>query len=194
MFWSEHSNVEYWTTYIGFSIAPQHFDGVLANGFLFAPLVAHTTWLASHRMALTRERKNPSRIAPEIEISSNFSWSVPRLAQMKYGCPRTLQAERNFSRFKPTLDVISGQYIDKPVIYCQFPARSLQPLNDWWKFQDNFANTAGADSKISQKLFQRYAKDDLNALLQLRRLLTLQNHCSKHLPFMIAFCQYHVRY
>ena len=32
--------------------------------------------LASHRMALTRERKNPSQIAREIEIFSIFAWSV----------------------------------------------------------------------------------------------------------------------
>ena len=32
--------------------------------------------LASHRMALTRERKNPSRIAREIEIFSIFAWLV----------------------------------------------------------------------------------------------------------------------
>ena len=35
--------------------------------------------LASHRMALTRERKNSSRIAREIEIFSNFAWLVPTL-------------------------------------------------------------------------------------------------------------------
>ena len=33
--------------------------------------------LASHRMAQTRERKNPNRIARQIEIFSNFSWLVP---------------------------------------------------------------------------------------------------------------------
>ena len=35
--------------------------------------------LASHRMALTRERKNSSRIAREIEIFSIFAWLVPTL-------------------------------------------------------------------------------------------------------------------
>ena len=35
--------------------------------------------LASHCMALTRERKNPSRIAREIEIFSVFAWLVPTL-------------------------------------------------------------------------------------------------------------------
>ena len=35
--------------------------------------------LASHRMELTRERKNPSQIAREIEIFSNFAWLVPTL-------------------------------------------------------------------------------------------------------------------
>ena len=35
--------------------------------------------LASHRMALSRERTNPSRIAREIEIFSIFDWSVPKL-------------------------------------------------------------------------------------------------------------------
>ena len=33
--------------------------------------------LALHRMALTRERKNLSRIAREIEISQFFGWFVP---------------------------------------------------------------------------------------------------------------------
>ena len=39
---------------------------------------ADCSYLASHRMALTRERKNPSQIAREIEIFSlaNFAWSV----------------------------------------------------------------------------------------------------------------------
>ena len=35
--------------------------------------------LASHRMALTKERKNPNRIAREIEIFSIFAWLVPTL-------------------------------------------------------------------------------------------------------------------
>ena len=35
--------------------------------------------LASHRMAPIRERKNPSRIAREIEIFSIFAWLVPTL-------------------------------------------------------------------------------------------------------------------
>ena len=35
--------------------------------------------LALHRMALTRERKNPSQIAREIEIFSIFAWLVPTL-------------------------------------------------------------------------------------------------------------------
>ena len=35
--------------------------------------------IASYSMALTRERKNPSRIAPEIEIFSIFAWLVPTL-------------------------------------------------------------------------------------------------------------------
>ena len=35
--------------------------------------------LAWHRMALSRERTNPSRIAREIEIISIFDWSVPTL-------------------------------------------------------------------------------------------------------------------
>ena len=34
---------------------------------------------ASHRIALTRERKNSSRIAREIEIFSIFAWLVPTL-------------------------------------------------------------------------------------------------------------------
>ena len=38
------------------------------------------------------------------------------------------------------------------MIYCRFLARTLQPLSDGWKFQDNFANTAGTDSKIIQQL------------------------------------------
>ena len=37
--------------------------------------------LALHRMALTRKRKNPSKIAREIEIFSNFALSVPTLVQ-----------------------------------------------------------------------------------------------------------------
>ena len=35
--------------------------------------------LASHRMALTREQKNPGWITWEIEIFSIFAWSVPTL-------------------------------------------------------------------------------------------------------------------
>ena len=35
--------------------------------------------LASHRMALIRERKNSSQIALEIEIFSNFAWLIPTL-------------------------------------------------------------------------------------------------------------------
>ena len=35
--------------------------------------------LASHRMALTEERKNPILIAREIEISSIFAWLVPTM-------------------------------------------------------------------------------------------------------------------
>ena len=35
--------------------------------------------LASHRMALAGERKNPKRIAREIEIFSIFAWLVPTL-------------------------------------------------------------------------------------------------------------------
>ena len=35
--------------------------------------------LALYRMALTRERKNPNRIAREIEIFSIFAWLVPTL-------------------------------------------------------------------------------------------------------------------
>ena len=68
-------------------------------------------------------------------------------------CPRmawTLQAERDFFRYKPSKLVISRWYIDKPVIYCWFPERALQQLSDWWECQNNFTNTAGTDSKISQ--------------------------------------------
>ena len=35
------------------------------------------------------------------------------------------------------------------MIYCRFPARALQPLSDWRKFQDNCENTAGTDSSNS---------------------------------------------
>ena len=38
--------------------------------------------LASHRMALTRERKNSSQIAREIDIFSIFAWLVPTLVPM----------------------------------------------------------------------------------------------------------------
>ena len=38
------------------------------------------------------------------------------------------------------------------MIYCRFSARALQPQGDGWNFQDNFANTAGTDSKFSQWL------------------------------------------
>ena len=37
--------------------------------------------LASHRMDLNRERKNSSRIAREINLFSNFAWSVPTLVR-----------------------------------------------------------------------------------------------------------------
>ena len=45
-------------------------------------------------------------------------------------CPRTLQAERDFFKYKPSKQVISLQYIDKPMIYCRFLARALRPVSD----------------------------------------------------------------
>ena len=44
--------------------------------------------LASHRMALTRGRKLPSWIAREIEIFSNFAWSVPTLVTVGPNQPK----------------------------------------------------------------------------------------------------------
>ena len=61
---------------------PQHFDGARANGWLIMVLNKINRWLillASHRMALTRERENSSQIAREIEIFSIFAWLVPTL-------------------------------------------------------------------------------------------------------------------
>ena len=46
--------------------------------------------LASHRMALTRERKNPSQIAREIEIFTIFAWLVPTLVPKHNSDPCTL--------------------------------------------------------------------------------------------------------
>ena len=55
---------------------PQHFDGARAMGLSSR---RRLILLASHRMALTRERKSSSRIAREIEIFSIFAWLVNTL-------------------------------------------------------------------------------------------------------------------
>ena len=48
----------------------RHFDGARANGSLIAPLRGSLLLLASHRMMLTRERKNLNWIAGRIEFFS----------------------------------------------------------------------------------------------------------------------------
>ena len=60
---------------------PPHFDGSRANGSLFAPAAASCS-LASHRMTLTKECKNPSWIAREIELFS--IWLVLTLIPKHY--------------------------------------------------------------------------------------------------------------
>ena len=58
---------------------PQHFDGARAHGSLGLSSRRQILLLAPHRMALTRERKNPSRIAREIEIFTIVAWLLPTL-------------------------------------------------------------------------------------------------------------------
>ena len=71
----------------------------------------------------------------------------------------SLQAERDFFRYKPSIQVISRSGIDKTAIYCRFPARALQPLSDGWKFQDNFAN-------ILQVLTPNFHSNSVSALCE----------------------------
>ena len=55
--------------------------------------------LASHRMALTIQRKNPSWIAREIEFFSIFAWSVPTLVSDHNSRFRIFSSRICFSRF-----------------------------------------------------------------------------------------------
>ena len=95
--------------------------------------------------------------------------AVLSLAQIKYQYfdPERCKAEHNFFRYKPSKQVISWQFIDKPMIYCWLTAQALQQLGDRGSFQDNFAQKEGPDSKFSeQHFFLLCVKADFNVLLQ----------------------------
>ena len=104
--------------------------------------------------------------------------------------PRTLQAEREFFRYKPSKRIISRQYIDKRVIYCRFPARAVQPRSDEWKFQDNCASTAGLVQVLTPKFhiaFMALCEGWLRSIASVMQgLVTLQNHRFKNRPFHFA--------
>ena len=76
------------------------------------------------------------------------------------------------------------------MIYCRLPARTLQTLSDEWKFQDNFAKTAGQSSlglkNFTVTLFQLYTKDGFNALLQWCRAFRTAKSQLKNRAFHFA--------
>ena len=92
-------------------------------------------------------------------ITTATSPSIEFLRKVQCTTPYCLTRVRNAARktllsvtmtHKASKQVISQQYINKPVVYCWFPARAVELLGDRPKFEDNFANTAITDSNILQ--------------------------------------------
>ena len=73
---------------------------------------------------------------------------------------------------------------------CQFSAKALQQLSDrwrFWRFQDNFASTAGTDSKIYCNSVSALCEGWLQCISWVMQgLLTLQNHLCKNQPLHFA--------
>ena len=126
--------------------------------------------------------------------------SVPRgaqfsdsLAKMKdwYFVLECCNQNAIFFRCKPSKQVISGWYIDKPVIYRWFPARSQQQISEWWKFQHNLLQVLTQKyCRFWLKIYSKSVSAIWEGWLQciasvMQWLLTLQNHsCMNSL-----FCQ-----
>ena len=102
-------------------------------------------------------------------------WSIDILSQNSEHCKQNAI----FSGASHQKQVICRWYIDKQVIYCRFPARALQPLSDWWKFQDKFANTAAP--KFHSNSVSALCEGWLPCIASVMQgLLTPQNHRCKN--------------
>ena len=94
-------------------------------------------------------------------------WAVHHLAEKVDILSQNAPSRTQFFHLQATIQVISRQYNDKPVIYCRFSTRILQLLSDERKLQGNFANKEGTNSKFSeQRFFLLCAKADFNVSLE----------------------------
>ena len=108
--------------------------------------------------ATSNEANKSAMVRAEWSITARQA--MLRLAQMNYWCFVPENCKQNAQFFsgtghqnRPNLDKYR-QTGDLFLLYCRFPARALQQLSDLdictWKFQDNFANTAGSETTFSQ--------------------------------------------
>ena len=79
--------------------------------------------LASHRMALTKKRRNPSRIARKINLFSNFAGSVPTLVPKYCSMFRVFRHTICWSRWLINICVTFSR--KKITLYCHFPCGML---------------------------------------------------------------------